>query len=52
MLRLTLECAAPDGSVMEIKEAMAMLLERWGDCRLVRVEEIQDQIKMEAIASD
>ena len=47
MLRLTLECSSPDGSVMEIKEALAMLLERWGDCRLVRVEEIQDQIKME-----
>lgn len=49
MLVLTIECAAPDGSIQGVKEAIAMALERWGDCRLVRVEEIPDQIKMEDV---
>ena len=49
MLRLTIDCTAPDGSIQGVKEVIAMALERWGDCRLVRVDEIPDQIKMEEV---
>lgn len=41
--------AAPDGSLQGVKETIAMALERWGDCRLVAVDEISDQIGMEDV---
>ena len=47
MLILKFEVDAPDGSAEWIKENIAMVIERWGDCRLVSVEEKKDQIGME-----
>lgn len=49
MIRITIDCAAPDGSLQGVKETIAMALERWGDCRLVAVDEIPDQIGMEDV---
>lgn len=49
MLRITIDCTAPDGSLQGVKETIAMALERWGDCRLVAVDEIPDQIGMEDV---
>ena len=46
MLILKFEVDAPDGSAEWIKENIAMVIERWGDCRLVSVEEHKDQIEM------
>ena len=46
MLILKFEVDAPDGSAEWIKENIAMVIEHWGDCRLVSVEEHKDQIEM------
>lgn len=48
MLTITIEVSAPAGQAVGVKEALAMYLERWGDCRVVSVEETQpEQLKME-----
>lgn len=39
MLILTFRVDAQAGAVPEVKEALAMLLEQWGDVRLVEVRE-------------
>lgn len=39
MLILTFRVDAQEGAVLEVKEALAMLLEQWGDVRLVEVRE-------------
>lgn len=40
MLKITLEVDAPVGQAIGVKEAIAMDLEKYGDVRVVRVEEI------------
>ena len=49
MLILKFGVDAPDGSAEWIKENIAMVIEHWGDCRLVSVEERKDQIGMGGI---
>lgn len=39
MLIITVEVAAPLGAAIGVKEQLAVLLERWGDARVVSVEE-------------
>lgn len=39
MLRVTIEVDAPLGMAQGVKEQLAMLLETWGDTRVVSVEE-------------
>ena len=39
MLRVTIEVDAPLGTAQGVKEQLAMLLETWGDTRVVSVEE-------------
>lgn len=39
MLTITIEVDAPSGMAQGIKEQLAVLLERWGDVRVVSVEE-------------
>lgn len=39
MLILTFRVDAQEGAVLAVKEALAMLLEQWGDVRLVEVRE-------------
>lgn len=41
MLRITVEVDAPAGQAIGIKEQIAMDLEKYGDTRVVRVEEIR-----------
>lgn len=41
MLRIVIECDAPLGQAVGVKEDLAQYLERFGDCRVVRVDEIQ-----------
>lgn len=38
MLIITIEVNAPSGMAQAVKENLAMLLERYGDTRVVRVE--------------
>lgn len=40
MLRIVIECDAPIGQAVGIKEDLAQHLERYGDCRVVRIDEI------------
>lgn len=40
MLIITVQVNAPSGRAIGIKEDLAMLLERYGDARVVSVEEI------------
>ena len=40
MLRIITEVNAPPGQAIGIKEDLAMYLERWGDARVVSVEQI------------
>lgn len=48
MIRVVVEVAAPTGQAIGVKEALAMWLERYGDARVVAVEEIRpQQMKME-----
>ena len=48
MIRVVVEVDAPTGQAIGIKEALAMWLERYGDARVVAVEEIRpQQLKME-----
>lgn len=39
MLILTIQVDAPAGQAQAVKEQLAAILERWGDTRVVRVEE-------------
>lgn len=43
MLVITLEVNAPSGSIQAVKETLAMYMERFGDTRVVRVQEVQPQ---------
>lgn len=45
MLRLTIEVDAPTGTAQAVKEHLAMELERFGDTRVVAVEEIEYEQK-------
>lgn len=38
MLVITIEVNAPTGMAQAVKESLAMLLERYGDTRVVKVE--------------
>lgn len=40
MLRITVEVEAPVGQAIGVKEALAMELEKYGDTRVVSVEEV------------
>lgn len=37
MIRVVIDVAAPDGLALAVKEQLAMLLERYGDTRVVSV---------------
>ena len=39
MLILTIQVDAPAGQAQGVKEQLAAILERWGDTRVVKVEE-------------
>lgn len=48
MIRVVVEVDAPTGQAIGVKEALAMWLERYGDARVVAVEEVAPrQMKME-----
>lgn len=44
MLILTFQADCGAAHISGIKEALAMLLERWGDVRLVNVREVQEPV--------
>lgn len=49
MLIITIEVDAPSGKAIGIKEDLAMYVEKYGDTRVVSIEEVTlEQIKMEA----
>lgn len=49
MLIITIEVDAPAGQAIGIKEQLAMDLERYGNTRVVSVEEVTpEQMRMEA----
>lgn len=41
MLVITIEVNAPAGMAQAVKESLAMLLERYGDTRVVKVEAVR-----------
>ena len=43
MLRITIDVNAPAEMAQGIKEILAMILEHWGDTRVIRVEEIRKE---------
>lgn len=43
MIRVVIEVDAPTGQAIGVKETLAMWLERYGDTRVVAVEEIRPQ---------
>lgn len=43
MLTITIKVNAPAGRAIGIKEDLAMYLERWGDARVVSVEEVKQE---------
>lgn len=48
MIRVVVEVDAPTGQAIGVKEALAMWLERYGDTRVVAVEEIvPEQMRLE-----
>lgn len=48
MLTIVIQCDAPLGQAIGIKEQLAMECERWGDTRVVSVTESQpEQLRME-----
>lgn len=48
MLFLTFQVNCPVEQVPGVKEAIAMLLEQWGDVRLTEVREVRpEQLRME-----
>lgn len=48
MLRITIEVDAPPGQAIGVKEFLAMEAERYGDARVVSVEEVlPEQIKIQ-----
>lgn len=47
MLIITIKVDAPPGQAIGIKEHLAMLLEPFGDCRVVEVrEELPEQMRL------
>lgn len=40
MLNITIQVNAPAGQAIGIKEDLAMYLERWGDARVISVEQL------------
>lgn len=51
MLRIVIEVDAPVGQAIGVKEDFAMYLERFGDSRVVEVQEVaQEQMTMDKIA--
>lgn len=40
MLSVVIHVSAPGWMAQGIKEQLAMLLERWGDCQIVEVQEL------------
>lgn len=56
MLRITVEVKAPAGQAIGVKEALAMYLEQFGDCRVISVEErrepVPEQLKIQTIKED
>lgn len=48
MIRVVVEVDAPTGQAIGVKEALAMWLERYGDTRVVAVEErLPEQMRLE-----
>ena len=43
---MTIEVDAPDGSAEWVKEHLSMYLEKWGDVRVTKVEEVRDQMEI------
>ena len=41
MIRIVIDVNTPAGYTQAVKEDLAMHLERWGDARVVAVEELQ-----------
>lgn len=42
MLRITIEVKAPAGMALAVKEDLAMMLEKYGDTRVVSVEGVEE----------
>lgn len=43
MIRVTIDVAAPEGLALAVKEDLAMVLERYGDTRVVSVVPIEQE---------
>ena len=43
MIRVTIDVAAPEGLALAVKEDLAMILERYGDTRVVSVVPIEQE---------
>lgn len=43
MIRVTIDVAAQEGLALAVKEDLAMVLERYGDTRVVSVEPIEHE---------
>lgn len=43
MYRITIECRVPPFALHGLKEELAMYCERFGDCRVVSVDEVQER---------
>lgn len=43
MLTITIQVNAPEGSAQAVKEALAMYLERFGDTRVIRIDETKPE---------
>lgn len=43
MLRITIEVKAPAGMALAVKEDLAMILEKYGDTRVVLVEGVTNE---------
>lgn len=43
MLRITIEVKAPAGMALAVKEDLAMILEKYGDTRVVSVEGVTNE---------
>lgn len=48
MLKITIMVDAPSGQAIGIKEAIAMDMEKYGDTKVIAVEELEKQMEMEA----
>lgn len=43
MLTITIQVNAPQGSAQAVKEALAMYLERYGDTKVIRIDETKPE---------